>query len=314
MASKPPTSHYQAATEFSGRANVKERDVEKFHNLKDIRRQKTLDTLTRIDANMHSLSYEQALNNIAGNGLFIGKCTLKEELENNHQAVLILTEDDAFATLKHLIEDRYQKEGQIPTTLVLKDIDKAKTYAEYAATAIGAVALTSGFGHLGVRARYVTINGKTRVSISTPANGKQLLRHVLVNGMRIKINSAKTYAIDNPKVIQLGLAPKQRLNAGIKAGVMTMIISAAINTNDLIFNDAYDFYDWFGNIGTDFIKTALALYGAEFIVGMVIGSWGVVAIIAIAITSIALSALMDRFFDIKNVSGELTNALRKLQE
>ncbi|PSU89920.1 hypothetical protein C0W35_18105, partial [Photobacterium kishitanii] len=162
-------------------------------------------------------------------------------------------------------------------------------------------------------ARYSVINGKTRISIATRNNGQQMLRHVLVNNIRLKVNGTKTYAIDNPKVIQLGLAPKQRINAGIKAGAMTMIISAAINTNDLIFNDDYDFYDWFGNIGTDFIKTAVVLYGTEIIIGAIIGSWGVIAILAIAVISIGLSIVVDKLFEVKNVSGELTNAPRKLQ-
>ncbi|WP_148226641.1 hypothetical protein [Photobacterium angustum] len=93
-----------------------------------------------------------------------------------------------------------------------------------------------------------------------------------------------------------------------------MIISAAINTNDLIFNDDYDFYDWFGNVGTDFIKSALSIYGAELIIGVFIaGGGGVVALIAIAGVSILISAVLDEIFEVNNVSGGLTNELRKLQ-
>lgn len=261
----------------------------------------------------HSLQQEHLLEPIE-NPSFDDECTLQEELEKNHQAVLILTEEDAFYSLKNILDERYQKSGEIPSTLILKDIDKAKTWIEYVGTGVGAVVLTQAFGDLGVRAKYSTINGKVRISISTRANGQQMLRHVLVNGMRIKVNGTKTYAIDNPKVVQLGLAPKDRLNAGIKAGAMTMIISAAINTNDLIFNDDYDFYDWFGNVGADFIKTALAIYGAEFVVGAAIGFTGGIAVILIALASIALSMVLDRFFEVNNVSEELTNALRQLQE
>lgn len=261
----------------------------------------------------HSLQQEHLLEPIE-NPSFDDECTLQEELEKNHQAVLILTEEDAFYSLKNILDERYQKSGEIPSTLILKDIDKAKTWIEYIGTGASAVILTQAFGDLGVRAKYSTINGKVRISISTRANGPQMLRHVLVNGMRIKVNGTKTYAIDNPKVVQLGLAPKDRLNAGIKAGAMTMIISAAINTNDLIFNDDYDFYDWFGNVGTDFIKTALAIYGAEFVVGTAIGFTGGIAVILIALASITLSVVLDYLFEVKNVSKELTNALRQLQE
>lgn len=288
--------------------------LDKALKLQQIRRQETLDTLARIEANQHSLKHEQLMNNISGNGLFIGQCTTQEELEKNHQSVLILTEEDTFYTIKNMIDERYHQKGEVPSTLILKDIDKVKTWGEYLATGFGAVMLTQAFGDFGVKARYSVINGKTRVSISTRNNGNQMLRHVLVKGMRIKVNGTKTYAIDNPKVVQLGLAPKQRISAGIKAGAMTMIISAAINANDLIFKDDYDFYDWFGNVGTDFIKTALSIFGAELIIGaFVAGLGGVVALLAIAGVSILISVVLDELFEVKNVSGELTSALRKLQ-
>ncbi|KJG03914.1 hypothetical protein [Photobacterium angustum] len=279
---------------------------------KEARAKKTLEEIERINAKS-SLKHEQLMNDISGNGVFTGQCTLQEELEKNHQAVLLLTEEDSFHTIKNLIDDRYHQKGQIPSTLILKDIDKTKTWAEYLATGFGAVKLAQAFGDFGVTARYSVIKGKTRVSIASRNNGQQMLRHVLVNGMRLKVNGKKTYAIDNPKVVQLGLAPKQRISTGIKAGAMTMIISAAINTNDLIFNDDYDFYDWFGNIGADFIKTAIALYGTEIVVGAIIGLSGAVAIVSIAVISILLTLAIDDIFEVKNVSGELTNALRKLQ-
>ncbi|PSW76156.1 hypothetical protein [Photobacterium angustum] len=279
---------------------------------KEARAQKTLEQIERINAKS-SLKHEQLMNNISGNGVFTGQCTLQEELEKNHQSVLILTEEDTFYSLKNMIDERYHQKGEVPSTLILKDIDKVKTWGEYLATGFGAVMLARAFGDFGVKARYSVINGKTRVSISTRNNGQQMLRHVLVNGMRLKVNGTKTYAIDNPKVVQLGLAPKQRIGAGIKAGAMTMIISAAINTNDLIFNDETDFYDWFGNVGADFIKTALSMYGAELIVGLIVGGTGVLPLVIIAAVSIALSVVLDPLFEVKNVSGELTSALRKLQ-
>lgn len=315
MAKNPPTSHFQSPTEFNYYdALIKQEErTQKALLAKEARARKDLDTLARIEANKHSLKYDQMMNNISGSGLFIGKCTLQEELENNHQAVLLLTEEDSFQTIKNLIDDRYHQKGQIPSTLILKDIDKSKTWAEYLATGFGAIKLAQAFGYLGVTARYSVIKGKTRVSIATRNNGQQMLRHVLVNGMRLKVNGKKTYAIDNPKVVQLGLSPTQRISAGIKAGAMTMIISAAINTNDLIFNDDYDFYDWFGNVGTDFIKTAIALYGTEIVIGAIIGAWGSVAILAIAVVAVGLSVAIDKLFEVNNVSGELTNALRKLQ-
>lgn len=316
MAKNPPTSHFQSPTKFNYYdALVKQEErTQKALLAKEARAQKDLDTLARIEANKHSLKYDQMMNNISGNGLFIGQCTLQEELENNHQVVLLLTEEDAFYSLKNMIDARYHRKGEIPSTLILKDIDKAKTWAEYLATGFGAVMLTRAFGDFGVTARYSMIKGKTRVSIATRNNGQQMLRHVLVNGMRLKVNGTKTYAIDNPKVVQLGLAPKQRISAGIKAGAMTMIISAAINTNDLIFKDDYDFYDWFGNVGTDFIKSALSIYGAELIVGVFIaGGGGAVALIAIAGVSILISAVLDELFEVKNISGGLTSELRKLQ-
>ncbi|WP_407082651.1 hypothetical protein, partial [Photobacterium leiognathi] len=155
-------------TKFSHNALVKKKaleDPDKALKLQQIRRQQTLDTLARIEANQHSLKHEQLMNNISGNGLFIGQCTTQEELEKNHQSVLILTEEDTLYSIKNMIDERYHQKGEVPSTLILKDIDKVKTWGEYLATGFGAVMLTQAFGDFGVKARYSVINGKTRVSI-----------------------------------------------------------------------------------------------------------------------------------------------------
>ncbi|NVH47347.1 hypothetical protein [Photobacterium damselae] len=307
MAKNPPTSHIRQPTEFSLHSKVIRTTPRTNDN-------ELLTTLSRIQKN--SVAHHNVLNNINNSLLsqLNGKCLLEDELKQNHQTVLIMTKSDAFSVLKSLIEDRYIKEHAIPSTLILRDIDKARNYSDLIQQGAEAYAITRAFGDFGVRATLSEINGKMRVAISTKANGQQMLRHVLVKGMRLKVNGKKTYAINNPKVVQLGLAPKSRISAGIKAGAFSMIISAAINTNDLIFNDDYHFVDWFGNIGSDFIKTALSIYGGEFIIGLFVGATGALPLVIIAGISITIAILLDEVFEATNIAGELTNALKKNQQ
>ncbi|WP_236757897.1 hypothetical protein, partial [Aeromonas cavernicola] len=177
---------------------------------------------------------------------------LRAALEANHKKAIILTLADAAATLKDMAEElagelkdkadtfSWEKDG----TKTLETANTANDWGGYGAAVYKAYDLAKQFGDYGVKADVFTSKGKEYIAITTKNNGEKILRHVLVNGVRVKLNGHK-YRVNNYKVIQLGLGPASRA-AGYKgAAAVTFIISATINTNELVFNDNYHLVDWF---------------------------------------------------------------------
>ncbi|MGL4929060.1 MAG: hypothetical protein ACRC4H_02750 [Plesiomonas sp.] len=225
---------------------------------------------------------------------------LRAALEANHKKAIILTLEDAYETLKDLWEEN--------GTQVLKTADKGNTFGGYGAAIYKSYDLVKQFGDYGVKADVFTSKGKEYIAITTKNNGDSVLRHVLVNGVRLKVNGHK-YRINNPKVYQLGLTPQSRA-AGFKGSTaITFILSAAINTNELVFNDAYYLTDWFGNVGTDLFKAALA-FGVGEVAISVFGSMFSVPVLLSVIIIVGVSMAIDFIFDEFKVSEKLILELK----
>lgn len=172
-------------------------------------------------------------------------------LEANHKKAIILTLDDAMATLK----DMWQEKG----TDVLNVASSTKDLGDYGMTIYKSYELVKQFGDLKEQ-RCSRATAKEYIAITTKNNSSRVLRHVLVNEVRLKVNGHSTVSTTR-KITQLGLSPQSRAS-GFKGGTaVTFVISAAINTNDLIFNDQFHLVDWFGNVGADMFK-ALVQFGA----------------------------------------------------
>ncbi|TVT26465.1 DUF3387 domain-containing protein, partial [Salinicoccus cyprini] len=195
---------------------------------------------------------------------------LREVLEANHKKAIILTLADAAATLKDMAKElavelkdkaetfSWEKDG----TKTLEAASSANDFGGYGAAVYKAYDLAKQFGDYGVKAEVFTSKGKEYIAITTKNNGNKVMRHALVNGVRIKFNGHK-YRLNNYKVVQLGLTPQSRAS-GYKGGaVATFFISVAINTNELIFNDNFHLVNWFGNVGTDMFKGMLAIGAGE---------------------------------------------------
>lgn len=241
---------------------------------------------------------------------------LRAALEANHKKAIILTLADAAATLKDMAEElgdraanfSWEKDG----TKTLEAASTAHDWGGYGAAVYKAYDLAKQFGDYGVKAEVFTSKGKEYIAITTKNNSGKVLRHVLVNGVRVKLNGHK-YRANNYKVVQLGLTPQSRMSGYKGAGVVTFIISATINTNELVFNDDYHLVDWFGNVGTDMFKGMVAIGAGEALL-LGLGVSGAGAIILGAIVVVGISILIENIFDDWKVSEKVVSGLKNATE
>lgn len=242
---------------------------------------------------------------------------LREVLEANHKKAIILTLADAAATLKDMAKElavelkdkaetfSWEKDG----TKTLEAANTANDWGGYGAAVYKAYDLARQFGDYGVKAEVFTSKGKEYIAITTKNNGDKVMRHALVNGVRVKFNGHK-YRLNNYKVVQLGLTPQGRAG-GYKGGaVATFIISATINTNELVFNDDYHLVDWFGNVGTDMFKGILAIAAGEaFLLAIgVSGGAILLGVLAVVGASYAIDKIFEEWHISEKVVSELKNA------
>jgi len=228
---------------------------------------------------------------------------LRHELESNHQQAILLTLDDAAQTLTSMWDDSNR-------TDTLKLLDKIRGAGVNGVAIYKAYEMVKQFKDLGVVANIFESNGKEYIAIVTKNNSEKILRHVLVNGVRVKVNGHK-YRIDNPKVMQLGLTPQSRATAFKGSMAITFVISAAINTNDLMFKDDYHFVDWFGNVGVDVFK-ALVAFGMGEAVILSLAALGVgVPILAGVAVAIFIGYTIDYIFNEWKVSEQVVTGLKE---
>ncbi|WP_429236455.1 type VI secretion system PAAR protein [Aeromonas salmonicida] len=223
---------------------------------------------------------------------------LRDVLEANHKKAIILTLEDAMATL----QDMWQEKG----TDALKTASSTKDLGDYGMTIYKSYELVKQFGDMGVRAEVFKSNGKEYIAITTKNNSGKVLRHVLVNEVRLKLNGHK-YRINNPKISQLGLSPQSRATSFKGGAAVTFVISAGINTNELIFNDQFHLVDWFGNVGADMFK-ALVQFGAGEAVLLLAFAAGAPILIGTLLV-IATYVIIDIAFEEWEVSEKVVGAL-----
>lgn len=245
---------------------------------------------------------------------------LRAALEANHKKAIILTLADAAATLKDMAEElaaelqgkaenfSWEKDG----TKTLEAANTANDLGGYGAAVYKAYDLAKQFGDYGVKAEVFTSKGKEYIAITTKNNSDKILRHTVVNGVRVKLNGHK-YRTNNYKVMQLGLTPQSRVSGYKGAAVVTFIISATINTNELVFNDDYHLVDWFGNVGTDMFKGIVAIGAGEALL-LALGVSGFGAIILGAIVVVGVSILIENIFDEWKVSEKVVSGLKNATE
>ncbi|WP_336505026.1 hypothetical protein [Aliivibrio fischeri] len=231
------------------------------------------------------------------------QCSLIDELNNNHQDVVILDIEDTHKLLNNFWVDLGKD-----TAFLAASINSANTWFQHTTPIFDAKGLVKQFGDINIKADIIESKGKQFIAFSGKKNGKEIL-HALVNGTRINMNGKK-YPINSPKVQQVGLSPKARANGFKGAGVLTFVVSAAIATTDLVFKDDYHLVDWFGNVGADMFKALLQFGAGEAILLMIIlvtGSF-VFGLIAVAIVYGTIEWLWSEY----KVNDEIVNGLERV--
>lgn len=137
---------------------------------------------------------------------------LKQALEANHQQTIIFTQEDAAQTLKSLWEEK--------GTDSLKAMDKIRGLSDNGYAIYKTYEMVRQFGDLGVIAKMFTSKGNEYIALTARDNSGKMLKHVLVNNVRLKIDHK--YRIDNPKVVQLGLTPQSRTTAFKGSALITL--------------------------------------------------------------------------------------------
>ncbi|WP_336505027.1 hypothetical protein [Aliivibrio fischeri] len=206
------------------------------------------------------------------------QCSLIDELNNNHQDVVILDMEDTHKLLNNFWVDLGKD-----TAFLAASINSANTWFQHTTPIFDAKGLVKQFGDINIKADIIESKGKQFIAFSGKKNGKEIL-HALVNGTRINMNGKK-YPINSPKVQQVGLSPKARANGFKGAGVLTFVVSAAIATTDLVFKDDYHLVDWFGNVGSDMFKALLQFGAGEAALFIVLSFGGTIVfgLIAVAV-------------------------------
>ncbi|WP_236783430.1 hypothetical protein [Aliivibrio fischeri] len=231
------------------------------------------------------------------------QCSLEEELNNNHQDVVILDLDDAHKLLNNFWTDLGKDTSQIAANL-----NAVNGWVQHSNPIFDAKGLAKQFGDINIKADIVESKGKQFIAFSGKKNGKDIL-HALVNSTRINMNGKK-YPINSPKVQQVGLSPKTRVNGFKGAGVLTFVVSASIATTDLVFKTDYHLVDWFGNVGSDMFKALLQFGAGEIALLGVIAATGyvVAGLIAVFLVYVSIEWLWSEY----KVNDEVVKGLESV--
>ena len=226
---------------------------------------------------------------------------LKETLERNHTQVQIMTIWDAMVyTVNNWTA--MTEDGKTFGADVLETINKIKGYLDSGTEILHAVFLAKALGSLGIVAKETkTKNGKAAIVISSVWNDSKM-HYATVNGINIKKNHP--YLMDNPKIQQLGLARKTKIRGAIKAGALTLIISAALATEQLINNDEYHMVDWYGSVGTELLKI-----GVTSVLTMLLVSSSLPVVVGVGL-AILIAMGVDSLFEQFTVEEKITEELK----
>lgn len=233
------------------------------------------------------------------------ECSLEDELNNNHQNVVIFDLVDTHKLLNNFWVDAGKN-----TAALAASINSANAWFQHTTPIFDAKNLVKQFGDINIKADIVESKGKQFIAFSGKKNGKEIM-HALVNGTRINMNGKK-YPINSPKVQQVGLSPKARANGFKGAGVLTFVVSASIATTNLVFEDDYHLVDWFGNVGSDMFKALLQFGAGEALLFIALLTTGSVIIGLLAVTAVYLS--IEWFWNEYKVSDDIVNGLKDVIE
>lgn len=195
------------------------------------------------------------------------KQDLKTYLENRHIQVCILSINDA-AKCALNIWQTMSENGETIGSETLKLLKEIHSKVDLGVGIVASAKLSKALGGLGITVKqYFDSKGAERVIISSLWNDTKM-HYAVVNGLNIKKN--RSYLVSNPTIKQLGVLAKDTVNGFKKGAVLSVIISAGINTNELVFNDDYHLVDWFGHVGSDLFKAMVVLAVSGYVVSLAV--------------------------------------------
>ncbi len=230
---------------------------------------------------------------------------LKEALERNHTKVHIMTIWDTMIYVVNNWTARTE-DGEVFSTEVIATINEIRGYLDKGKSILHATYLAKALGGLGIVAKETkTKNGKAAIIISSVWNDSKM-HYATVNGINIKKNHP--YLMDNPKMHQLGFSRKTKVQGALKAGALSIVISAAIATEQLVNNDEYHMTDWYGEMGSELLKLGVVS------VITLIAIPSSLPILAIAALAIVVGLVVDEVWEEFEVQNKITTELESATE
>ncbi|EGQ7796296.1 hypothetical protein I6Y99_005188, partial [Vibrio parahaemolyticus] len=118
------------------------------------------------------------------------------------------------------------------------------------------------------------------------------------------------YRITNPTIKQLGVLAEDTVNGFKKGAALSLVVSATINTNELVFNDDYHLVDWCGSMGSDLFKVMVSLAASTGLVSLFVLFGLSVPLLASFLVFVLVDAALDLFWDEFKIEEKLTNELK----
>jgi hypothetical protein len=235
------------------------------------------------------------------------KNDLKKYLEGRHTQVCILTIDDA-AKCALNIWNQKKEDGETIGSEVLGILDEIHSKIDMGIGLIAAAKVSKALGGLGVTVKqYFDAKGIERVIVSSLWNDTKM-HYATVNGFNIKKNHP--YRITNPTIKQLGVLAEDTINGFKKGAVLSLIVSATINTNELVFNDDYHLVDWCGSMGSDLFKAMSVLALSSLAVALTVAMGISMPIIAGVLVWVGIELFVDSMWGEFKVEDSIVNGLK----
>jgi len=232
---------------------------------------------------------------------------LKKYLEERHVQTCILTVDDAARCALNLWKQK-NEEGETVGTETLKLLEDIHSKVDIGVGLVAAAKVSKALGSLGVTVKqYVDTKGKERIIISSLWNDGKM-HYAVVNGLNIKKNHP--YLISNPTIKQLGTLAQDTVKGFRQGAVITLIVSAAINTNELVFNDDYHLVDWFGNVGSDLFKAMAVLVSSTYLLSLTVALGITMPILAGVLLWVGVDWVIGELWESFKVEDQIVNGLK----
>ncbi|WP_260261634.1 hypothetical protein [Vibrio intestinalis] len=225
---------------------------------------------------------------------------LKKTLERNHVHIHIMTIWD---TMTYIVNNWIARteEGEVFDSSVISEINDIREDLNDGKEVLHAAYLSKALGGLGIVAKETkTKNGKSAIVISSIWNDSKM-HYATVNGINVKKNHP--YLMDNPKMHQLGFSRSAKMRGTLKAGALSIIISAAIATEQLMNNDEYHMTDWYGEMGSELLKLGVVS------VLTLIAIPSSLPILAVAAVALVIGLIVDEVWEEFEIQEKITTEL-----